>query len=323
MDALLHDLTRLKLDHVRDGLTALIDAKSAFIHRGVGNEKRLMTIFEGLPELNAAGIDITGRRVSALPGAGHAPEEIDALHQGLKALCPWRKGPYGLFGIDIDTEWNSDIKWDRLAPHIAPLSERRVLDIGASSGYYMFRMAAQHPEMVLGIDPQSLFYVQYLALQKYLKVPGLYFIPAKMEELPGFERFFDTVFCMGVIYHRKSPLDTLKEIHACMRPGGELVMETLIIDGDSETALFPEDRYAKMKNVFFIPTVPCLANWLKRAGFTNIRCVNVSPTTLAEQRKTEWVPSESLETFLDPDDPTKTVEGYPAPLRAVVLADAV
>jgi len=322
MDALLHDLKRLGLDPVRDELTALIEEKLALVGRDFGNEKKFRDLVNGLPDLHGADIDIEGRRVSVLPQADHDPADIEALLKGLKDLRPWRKGPYGLFGIDIDTEWNSDIKWDRLAPHIASLEGRKVLDIGASSGYYMFRMAADQPEMVLGIDPQILFYFQYLALQRYLQIPGLYFIPAKMEEMPVFKNYFDTVFCMGVIYHRKSPVDTLKEIHDCMRPGGELVMETLIIDGESETALFPVDRYAKMRNVFFIPTVPCLANWLGRAGFTNIRCVDVSPTTLDEQRKTDWVTTESLEMFLDPDDPTKTIEGYPAPLRAVVLADA-
>lgn len=323
MDALLHDLNRLNLDPVRANLTALIEEKKALVGRDFGNEKKFRTLVERLPEMHGADVDLTGRRVSVLPRPDLDPADRKALLAGLKALRPWRKGPYGLFGIDIDTEWNSDVKWDRLAPHIAPLKGRRVLDIGCSSGYYMFRMAAAEPEMVLGIDPQVLFYFQYLALQKYLQVPGLYFIPARMEELPVLARYFDTIFCMGVIYHRKSPIDTLKEIHACMRPGGELVMETLIIEGESETALFPVDRYAKMRNVFFIPTVPCLANWLGRAGFTNIRCVNVSPTTLSEQRKTDWVNTESLEMFLDPLDPTQTVEGYPAPIRAVVLADAV
>lgn len=321
MDALLHDLSRLKLDHVRPELTALIEEKMALVNRDFGNEKKFREIVGRLPEIHGSDIDIEGRRVSVLPGE-HTTHEMETLLSCLKELRPWRKGPYGLFGIDIDTEWNSDIKWDRLAPHIADLSGRRVLDIGCSSGYYMFRMAASQPEMVLGIDPQILFYFQYLALQNYLQIPGIYHLPCKMEEMPDIDAYFDTVFCMGVIYHRKSPMDTLAEIRSTMREGGELVMETLILEGDDHTALFPVDRYAKMRNVFFIPTVPCLENWLRRAGFTNIRCVNVATTTLEEQRKTDWVTTESLDMFLDPSDHTKTIEGYPAPVRAVVLADA-
>ncbi|MDP1785654.1 MAG: DUF1698 domain-containing protein, partial [Sulfuricurvum sp.] len=34
--------------------------------------------------------------------------------------------------------------------------------------------------------------------------------------------------------------------------------------------------------------------------------------------KTTWIESQSLEDFLDPDDSTKTVEGYPAPKRGYV-----
>ena len=133
--------------------------------------------------------------------------------------------------------------------------------------------------------------------------------------------YFDTVFCMGILYHRISPVETLRQIRSMMAKGGELVVETLVMEGDEDTALFPQDRYAKMRNVFFIPTVPCLANWLSRAGFTNIRCLDTSPTTLAEQRKTDWVATESLADFLDPEDPEKTVEGYQAPVRSVLVAE--
>ena len=101
---------------------------------------------------------------------------------------------------------------------------------------------------------------------------------------------------------------------------GQLILETLILPGEEETALCPRDRYARMRNVFFIPTVKCLRTWLTRSGFDNIQCVDITPTTLAEQRKTMWIDSNSLETFLDPHDKNHTVEGYPAPIRAVVTA---
>ena len=43
-------------------------------------------------------------------------------------------------------------------------------------------------------------------------------------------------------------------------------------------------------------------------------------TSLDEQRRTDWMTSESLAEFLDPNDRSKTIEGYPAPLRAVLTA---
>jgi tRNA (mo5U34)-methyltransferase len=209
-----------------------------------------------------------------------------------------------------------------LADHLQPQTGRRVLDIGSSCGYYMFRLAAQHPALVIGIEPYLTFYFQYLALSRYLSIPGLCTLPLKLEELPSMHRCFDTALCMGILYHRRSPLDTLLSIHRMMVPGGLLVLETLIIEGNEELALFPEKRYARMNNIFFIPTVKCLEHWLRRCGFDGIRCVDVSKTTPAEQRRTDWIDTQSLSDFLDPDDPEKTVEGYPAPVRAMFLATA-
>lgn len=197
-----------------------------------------------------------------------------------------------------------------------------MLDIGSSCGYYLFRLAALQPERVIGIEPYLNFYFQFLALSRYLKYPGVHCLPLKLEEMPVLRRCFDTVLCMGILYHRRSPLDTLLQIHQVMVPGGQLVLETLVLQGDAEVALFPENRYAKMKNIFFIPTVPCLTHWLKRAGFDDVQCIDISKTTSKEQRKTDWIDTESLADFLDPGDPQKTVEGYPAPVRAMVLATA-
>lgn len=249
----------------------------------------------------------------------------DNIKSNLMQLAPWRKGPFEIFGIKIDSEWQSWIKWNRFINKISPLKQRRILDIGSSNGYYMFRMAAHNPEMVLGLEPQHAFYFQYLALQKYLNIENIFCLPITFDELPSINNYFDTIFCMGVLYHRKSPLDMLKKINELIRRGGELVLETLIIESkDNEhICLFPEDRYAKMRNVFFIPGVKVMESWLKRTGFGNIRCLDISRTELKEQRKTEWIQTESLTDFLDPENPSKTVEGYPAPVRAIFSAQAL
>ena len=46
--------------------------------------------------------------------------------------------------------------------------------------------------------------------------------------------------------------------------------------------------------------------------------LETSKTEADEQRKTPWIEGQSLEDFLDPDDSSKTVEGYPAPARVYV-----
>ena len=56
---------------------------------------------------------------------------------------------------------------------------------------------------------------------------------------------------MGVLYHRRSPIDHLLELKGCLQTGGELVLETLVIDGGLGEVLVPENRYAKMRNVWF------------------------------------------------------------------------
>jgi tRNA (mo5U34)-methyltransferase len=127
---------------------------------------------------------------------------------------------------------------------------------------------------------------------------------------------------MGVLHHARAPLDMLRKMRRLVRAGGEVVVENLIVEGEAPTALCPHPRYAKMHNVCFIPTVPCLSNWMEHAGFKNIRCVDITRTLPGEQRRTPWMRFESLTDFLDPADPAKTVEGYPAPVRAVLLAEA-
>jgi len=266
------------------------------------------------------------------------PQKLDLLHsvtadrddisdrhrQGieklLRNLMPWRKGPYFLYGTHINTEWRSDWKWERVLPHISPLPGRTVLDVGCGSGYHMWRMIGAGAHLVVGIDPMQLFLVQFEAVRKLLNDDRrAHMLPLGIEQLPALQAF-DTVFSMGVLYHRRSPLDHLLQLKNQLVSGGELVLETLVIEGDVNQVLVPGERYAQMRNVFFIPSAEALKSWLEKSGFVDVRIVDFALTTTEEQRRTDWMTSESLAEFLDPDDPSKTVEGYPAPLRAVLVA---
>lgn len=244
----------------------------------------------------------------------------EPLRTALQGLIPWRKGPFEFFGEVVDTEWRSDWKWQRVAPHLSDLQGRRILDVGCGSGYHGWRMVGKGADWVLGIDPAVLFLLQYLAVKRYLPSAPLWLAPLRMEELPAGLAAFDTVFSMGVLYHRRSPLDHLRELRDALRPGGELVLETLVVEGDERTVLMPEGRYAAMRNVFFLPSTQQLSIWLRRCGFDQVRCVDESVTTMEEQRATDWMPFQSLSDFLDPDDSTRSREGYPAPRRAVMIA---
>ena len=285
-----------------------------------GDYVKWSKIVDFLPSLDADEIDLKSAVKSDRTSPLSEGEKQRIIHH-LKQLMPWRKGPYHLFGIHIDCEWRSDFKWDRVLPHLAPLQGRTILDVGCGSGYHMWRMVGEGAKMVVGIDPTELFLCQFEAVRKLLNNDRrVNLIPLGIEQMQPLAAF-DTVFSMGVLYHRKSPLDHLSQLKNQLVKGGELVLETLVVDGDVNTVLVPTDRYAKMKNVYFIPSVAALINWLEKVGFTNVRCVDVATTTLEEQRKTDWLENESLIDFLDPNDHCKTIEGYQAPKRAVILAN--
>ncbi|MBV7388374.1 tRNA 5-methoxyuridine(34)/uridine 5-oxyacetic acid(34) synthase CmoB [Pasteurellaceae bacterium TAE3-ERU1] len=275
-------------------------------------------VLDFLPERECE-IDLKSA-VSARAKTALSAGETQQLRHHLSQLKPWRKGPYDLLGVYIDCEWRSDFKWERVKPHLSPLAGRTVLDVGCGSGYHMWRMVGEGAELVVGIDPTELFLCQFEVVRKLLgNDRRAHLIPLGIEQMQPLGAF-DTVFSMGVLYHRKSPLEHLSQLRDQLTNGGELVLETLIIDGDENAVLVPPGRYGKMKNVYFIPSVAALTVWLEKCGFHNVRCVDVATTTPDEQRATEWVGKESLIDFLDPTDPTRTVEGHPAPKRAVLIA---
>ncbi|TXH71858.1 MAG: tRNA 5-methoxyuridine(34)/uridine 5-oxyacetic acid(34) synthase CmoB [Thiothrix sp.] len=288
-----------------------------------GKRKFWLETLEQLPKLAASSVDFNQAWVRIGQGNDLNAEQAAALRSALEVFIPWRKGPFEVFGIQIDTEWRSDWKWERVAPHLSSLQGRLVLDVGCGSGYHLWRMLGAGAQQVIGIDPSLFFLMQFQAIKHYTGQQPVHFLPLKSEDLPDFQgKGFDTVLSMGVLYHRRSPLDHLQELKNALCAGGELVLETLIIEGDERTVLLPEDRYGKMRNVWFIPSVAMLTLWLRRLGFENIRTVDVTPTTTDEQRSTEWMRFESLKDFLDPQDAKRTVEGYPAPVRAVIIATA-
>ncbi|MGB1466654.1 MAG: tRNA 5-methoxyuridine(34)/uridine 5-oxyacetic acid(34) synthase CmoB [Alcanivorax nanhaiticus] len=290
--------------------------RERLIDRPHGDLSRWMAALEALP----AGPASCDLGADALRIGEPGQQDLQAVRAALEGLIPWRKGPFDFFGVQVDTEWRSDWKWQRVAPHLSPLAGRRVLDVGCGSGYHCWRMAAEGASQVVGIDPTILFLIQFLAVKRFAQQVPAWFLPVRMEEMPAEQQNFDTVLSMGVLYHRRSPLDHILELKGALASGGELVLETLVVEGDARTVLMPEDRYAVMRNVFFLPSVAMLTIWLQRCGFVDVRCVDESTTTMEEQRATDWMRFQSLPDFLDPDNPALTREGYPAPRRAVLVA---
>ncbi|MDP2850374.1 MAG: tRNA 5-methoxyuridine(34)/uridine 5-oxyacetic acid(34) synthase CmoB [Sulfuricurvum sp.] len=242
--------------------------------------------------------------------------DIAELERVARLMMPWRKGPFDLFGLFIDTEWRSDLKYNFLRPHFN-LAGKKVADIGCNNGYYMFRFLEDAPAKVVGFDPSALFQSQFDLINHYVKSDIVYELLG-VEHLPYYEEKFDVIFCLGVLYHRSDPVAMLKALAQGLAEGGEIYLDTFIIDGDEPYALCPSGSYSKITNVYFVPTLKALENWCIRAGFTSVEVLGTVLTTSDEQRKTDWIESQSLEDFLDPADSSKTIEGYPAPKRGYI-----
>lgn len=317
------NLSKTPIESLTNPLVDAVDNKlKTYTH---GEQQQWIELLEQLPTIPTESVDF---KTSVKIGCS---EELDSLLtetqktrfiDDIKSLHPWRKGPFKLFGININTEWRSDWKWQRLIPHISPLKNRTVLDVGCGNGYHCWRMMGEQAKLVVGIDPSQKFLAQFSIIKKYAPEHAIHLLPIGIEDMPvpNDKKGFDSVFSMGVLYHRKSPINHLYELKNLLTSKGELILETLVIDGDENQVLLPQGRYAQMRNVWFIPSAKALELWLDKCGFCNIRTVDINQTTTQEQRSTDWMTFHSLTNYLDPNDPDKTIEGYPAPKRAIIIA---
>ncbi|PHS19620.1 MAG: tRNA 5-methoxyuridine(34)/uridine 5-oxyacetic acid(34) synthase CmoB [Kangiella sp.] len=288
-----------------------------------GEVQEWQELLQSLPEFGKTTFDLESQvQINLDDNKTLSESQLMALTNKLKQLHPWRKGPYRLFDIHIDTEWRSDWKWDRIKSHISPLKGKTILDVGCGNGYHCWRMLGEGAQFVLGVDPSQKFLAQFAIMQKYIQINNCHLLPLGIEDMPKETKNcgFDSVFCMGVLYHRKSPVEMLYQLKDLLLKGGELILETLVIEGNDQKVLVPKGRYAQMRNVWFLPSVDALILWLTKCGFKDVRCINVEKTSTDEQRTTDWMTFHSLENFLMPDNKNLTVEGYPAPLRATLIA---
>lgn len=291
------------------------------IERGLSEDRwgdisRWQQVIDQLPDIAPSSTDFSA--AVRIGNSGDCDQETrNKLKQNIMGLHPWRKGPWQLFGLDIDTEWRSDWKWNRLVPHISPQGQT-VLDVGCGNGYHCLRLFGAGADRVIGIDPSAKFVYQFDVFKTYCPHIPVDVLPLGIEHIPPYLNAFDTVLSMGVIYHRRDPLAHIQELANCLKPGGQLVLETLVVEG--EKSLIPDGRYGKMRNVWCVPCPGQVIHWMEELGLHSPRMVDMTLTTQREQRGTEWMTFESLADFLDPQNPGLTVEGYPAPRRAIFIA---
>ncbi|CAK8714193.1 tRNA U34 carboxymethyltransferase [Candidatus Electronema halotolerans] len=307
------------LDHLplalKNTITRLHEEKQVWINQPKKGFLRYREPLEAVRHLRASSLDLSGDVVRIGSRADLSDSEQEQVFQLLKTLMPWRKGPFSIFGTEIDAEWQSWRKWNRLLPAMPDLKDKVIADVGCNNGYYMFRMAAHSPKMVLGFEPYAQHYFAFTALNRFAELDNLFIDLLGIEHLNLFPDSFDVIFCLGVIYHRPSPVEALRELHMALKPGGCLLLESQAISGEESVALFPEKTYAKVPGTWFVPTAACLHNWLLRAGFTDVECFCQHPMSSDEQRRTDWMVFESYHDFIDKKNPARTIEGYPAPWR--------
>ncbi len=276
-------------------------------------------VLDRLPAVGRGSLDAHGEVIRVV-GQCQSSDPTGALRADLLQLNPWRIGPYHLCGVDVDTEWRSNLKWERFASKVY-FDDAKVLDVGCNNGYFGFKALAAGADWVMGVEPFLLYTVQHEIFRRYLADPAaIGVMPIKAAEIPADLRIFDVALSMGVLYHRKNPIGHLETLHGALRKRGQLILETMAIESDSADVIVPKNKFAKMRGIWFMPTVGMLKRWLKRIGFEEIEVVDVSVTDASEQRKTPFMPFESLSDFLDPNDAAKTIEGYPTPVRVVISA---
>lgn len=303
-----------------DRLRTLLAEKSAWVHQEKKGFLRYRSLLQAVQHLRASSCDFSSDVVRIGTDADVTLDEQRLVYQTLRGFKPWRKGPFSVFGIDIDAEWRSERKWNRLLPELPDLEGKIVADIGCNNGYYLFRMAHHQPALVLGFEPYVQHYYTFNTLNNFAGQRHLQVELLGIEHLNLFPESFDVIFCLGILYHRPSPVEALRDLHAALKPGGWLVVESQAIPGNEPVALFPQSTYAKVPGTWFVPTAACLHNWMTRTGFRDVRLFCEHAMSSEEQRRTAWMDFESYEDFIDKENPALTIEGYPAPRRVFFKA---
>ena len=277
--------------------------------------KRYRQLLGALPPVPGT-VNVHQGRVQ-ITGSPTAKQQ-ELIEHSVRQLKNWKKGPFELFHLTIDSEWRSDLKWQRLEPKLGSLTDQVVLDIGCNNGYFMYRMRQAGAKIVLGIDPTLHFKAQFELLQFFAPTPNLHFELFGIDQLTAFSGVFDSIFSLGILYHHPHPLQQLQDVYHALKPGGKLLLETIGIAGNDPIALCPEGRYARMRNIWFLPTLPTLLHWMKRAAFKHLSVISTQWQREREQRSTPWSAPVSYQSFLATDNPHLTIEGHPAPERFIV-----
>ena len=116
------------------------------------------------------------------------------------------------------------------------LKDKRVLDVGCRDGLFSFAAERMGAAEVIGIDndlsvPATEFLIPFFKSKVKMEKMNLYDLKPESFGL------FDVVIFPGVLYHLRYPFWGLKAIRDVLKPGGYLITETAIYDGQPNNAL--------------------------------------------------------------------------------------
>ena len=243
--------------------------------------------------------------------------EIERL---LLELIPWRKGPFRINDIFIDSEWDSAKKWKRFQKLNLDLDGKSILDVGSGNGYYAFRMVGMGADKVLCLEPNLAHVSQFSAINHFVNSEKIRMIPERLEESGLANSKFDVIFSMGLLYHQRNPLEHLNNLKDLLADNGKLVLETIISPKECGIALEPsKGKYASMPNVHFVHTDNGCKSIFRNLSLQVHAESDLAVTNDNEQRSTKWMPFKSFESALNLQNKSITIEGYPAPKRKFYL----
>ena len=146
------------------------------------------------------------------------------------------------------------------------LTGKRVLDIGAASGWNSFECERR------GADVVAIDYVEYeeLTAVKRLRESKLEYVVMDMDELTP-ERFgyFDYVLFFGVLYHLRHPLLGLERVCAVTR-GTALIESFVTEESGCNLEFYETDQLGGQIDNWFGPSVECLKAMTRSAGFAQV-----------------------------------------------------
>ena len=284
-----------------------------------GDSEKWFKVIKNLPIAHTDFLDVSNSQITI-----GDPKEINSetkrlLEISMMQFNPWRKGPYNLFGLEIDSEWRSDKKWARIKDYLPNSTGMRIGDIGCSNGYYSYKLLNLNPELIVGMDKTALFIWQFIALKNYAKkIQNLILLPCSAEEFSKNKLDFELLLSMVVLYHASNPNDHINTLKDLLKKNGFLLIETLTSLDKKDILIQKGKKYAGMKNVKKIFAKNNLINILYTSGFKNVECVNERMTDIEEQRTTKWMKGKSLKDFICKNG--NTIEGYPPLCRSVFIA---